>query len=109
MINAPDPNDIGFVTSTTQGIIDIAFSIRWKAGEGIVLLRGEFPANVATWLQAAKKYALKIHWLDADELVDPAVKENIITDEERPRSCSGKAHKGRVDFTVGAGMQYLNL
>src|SRR5262249_39205387 len=28
------PHEIGLVTSTTQGIIDIAFSLPWKAGDG---------------------------------------------------------------------------
>src|SRR5262249_34998411 len=71
LINAPDPNDIALVTSTTQGIIDLAFSMPWKAGEGIVLVRGEFPANVTTWLKAAEMHGLEVHWLEVEEILTP--------------------------------------
>src|SRR5215813_8060007 len=43
------------------------------------------------------------------EPLDPIVKENISTDEQRPGSCLDQAREGGVDFSVGACFQYLHL
>jgi selenocysteine lyase/cysteine desulfurase len=54
------------VANTTQGVIDIAFGLPWRRGEGVVLFDGEFPANVTPWLQAAEEFGLEIRWLSLD-------------------------------------------
>lgn len=48
MINA-DPNDICFVKSTNHGLIIVANSINWKAGDNVIGLEHEFPANLLPW------------------------------------------------------------
>ncbi|MFN7147020.1 MAG: aminotransferase class V-fold PLP-dependent enzyme, partial [Myxococcota bacterium] len=52
--------DIALVANTTTGVIDVAFSIPWRAGDRVVLFEGEFPANVTPWQQAAATFGLAI-------------------------------------------------
>src|SRR5262249_52811223 len=42
-------------------------------------------------------------------LLNPAGKENIITDKQRPSSRQDQALEGGINFTVGASLQRLNL
>ncbi len=62
LINA-EPNDIAFVANTTRGITDVALCIPWKAGDRVLLTRGEFPANVTPWQRAAELFDLEVVWL----------------------------------------------
>lgn len=53
-------DDVGFVQSTTPGIVWLAFAIDWKPGDRVVLFEGEFPANVTPWHQAARTFGLEV-------------------------------------------------
>lgn len=55
--------DIGLVPNTTAGVVDIAFGLPWKRGDKVVLFRGEFPANVLPWQQAAREFGLEVSWV----------------------------------------------
>src|SRR5262249_47179452 len=44
---------------------------------------------------------------ERNELLNPAVKKNIVTDEQRPGSCLDEIHERGVDLAVGAHFQYL--
>jgi len=65
LINA-EAKDIGLVSCTTQGIIDISWSIPWRKGDRVVSFVGEFPANVTPWQQAAKCFDLEMVTLPLD-------------------------------------------
>ncbi len=56
------PREIAFVSNTTHGVIDVAFGLRWRKGDRVLLFEGEFPANVTPWQQAAKEFALELCW-----------------------------------------------
>lgn len=56
-------DEIGFVQNTTLGVIDIARSIPFRAGDRIVLFTGEFPANVTPWQQVAEEQGLTLVWV----------------------------------------------
>ena len=56
-------DEVGFVPNTTAGVIDIAFGLRWKPGDRVVLFDGEFPANVTPWQRAAEAFDLELAWL----------------------------------------------
>ncbi|MEM6954776.1 MAG: aminotransferase class V-fold PLP-dependent enzyme [Myxococcota bacterium] len=58
--------DLAFVNNTTTGISNIALSYPWKAGDRILLFRGDFPANVTPWQQAARAFGAEIVWSDVD-------------------------------------------
>jgi selenocysteine lyase/cysteine desulfurase len=53
-------DDIAFVTSTTDGIIDLALCYPWKRGDRVVVYEGEFPANVTPWQRAAELFGLEL-------------------------------------------------
>lgn len=59
-----DPAELGYVANTTAGVRTIALCLPWRPGDRVVLLRGEFPANVTPWQQAAQLYDLELRWLD---------------------------------------------
>ena len=58
-----DASELGLVTGTTCGIADIALCMPWKAGDGVVLFEGEFPANITPWQRASELFGLRLHWL----------------------------------------------
>ncbi len=58
-----DADDLALVQSTTAGLMALALCLDWRPGDRILLTRGEFPANVTPWQQAAKQFGLEIAWL----------------------------------------------
>ena len=44
------PDEIALLKNTSEGVSTVAFGLDWKAGDNLVLPRGEFPANVYPWL-----------------------------------------------------------
>ncbi len=58
-----EADDLALVQSTTAGLMALALCLDWKPGDRVVLTRGEFPANVTPWQQAAKQFGLEIVWL----------------------------------------------
>ncbi len=49
-----DRDETGFVHNTTHGLMCIANSLPWDAGDNIVTAAGEFPANVYPWTQLSR-------------------------------------------------------
>lgn len=66
LIGAPSARDIAFTANTTRSVIDIALCLPWRAGDVVVCMRGEFPANVTPWQQAARTFDLEVRWIDVD-------------------------------------------
>jgi len=62
--------DIALTAGTSAGILNIAMGHPWRAGDGVVLFRGEFPANVTPWLQAARLFGLTPRWVDLQGFAD---------------------------------------
>ena len=71
LIGARDAADtIALLPNTTSGVIACARSISWRAGDRIVLVEGDFPANVGPWQQIAREHDLEIVWADLETLSD---------------------------------------
>lgn len=47
------PEDICFTKSTNHGLIIVANSLNWKAGDNVVGFAHEFPANLLPWMNLA--------------------------------------------------------
>jgi cysteine desulfurase/selenocysteine lyase len=62
-----EPRDVALTSGTTRGIVDLALCMPWQAGDTIALYRGEFPANVSPWQNAAELFDLELCWLPAPE------------------------------------------
>jgi selenocysteine lyase/cysteine desulfurase len=43
------PEEVAFVTSTSQGLIAVAEGLDWHAGDRVVVLEHDFPANLMPW------------------------------------------------------------
>jgi selenocysteine lyase/cysteine desulfurase len=57
------PEDVGFTQNTSAGIQAVALCFPWSRGDRVVLLEGEFPANVTPWLRAAEAFGLEVRFL----------------------------------------------
>ncbi len=55
-----EPDQVGFVQSTSAGVVTVARSIPFVAGDRIVVFEGEFPANVAPWRLCAQERELEL-------------------------------------------------
>jgi cysteine desulfurase/selenocysteine lyase len=54
-----EPREICVTKSTTQGLMIVANSLKWRRGSNLVTLAGEFAANVYPWLHAAELEGLE--------------------------------------------------
>ncbi|MEM7152050.1 MAG: aminotransferase class V-fold PLP-dependent enzyme [Myxococcota bacterium] len=61
------PDELGYVANTTAGVRAMALCIPWQARDRVVLLNGEFPANVTPWQQAAQQHDLRLTWLETED------------------------------------------
>jgi len=75
LINAA-PEEIAITTGASSGLLAVAQAIAWKAGDEILIARGEFPAHLATWIPLAERDALTVkivapagRFLTADDLI----------------------------------------
>jgi selenocysteine lyase/cysteine desulfurase len=57
------PVDLALTGGTSSGIQAVALSLPWRRGDRVVLLEGEFPANVTPWQQAARTFGLEVAWV----------------------------------------------
>jgi cysteine desulfurase / selenocysteine lyase len=54
------PRDVALTSGATHGVQAIALSFPWRRGDRVVLLQGEFPANVTPWQRAAELFGLEV-------------------------------------------------
>jgi selenocysteine lyase/cysteine desulfurase len=53
LAGAVSPDDISLLKNTTEGISLVAWGLDWRAGDNLVLPRGEFSSNRLPWLAQA--------------------------------------------------------
>jgi selenocysteine lyase/cysteine desulfurase len=66
LIGAASASDVAFVANTTRSVIDVALSLPWRPKDVVLCLRGEFPANVTPWQQAARTFELELRFLEVE-------------------------------------------
>lgn len=64
-IGAAQPEHIAMVPNTTRAAQFAAWSVPWRPGDAMILVRGEYPANVLPWTAMAKANQVQVLWLDA--------------------------------------------
>ena len=67
LIGAASPEEIALVPNTTFGVMAAALCFPWKAGDRVVVFRGEFPTNVTPWQRAAALHGLEVVFHEADD------------------------------------------
>lgn len=78
-----DPEEIALMPNTSFGISSVASAIRWKSGDRIAVLRGEFPSNVTPWQLAAERNGCELVTLDAESFRGPEGLESLSAEIER--------------------------
>lgn len=63
-------DDIALLGNTSQALSIVACEFPWRQGDGLVLVRGEFPGNVLPWLYAARRFGLEVHWLEVLDVLE---------------------------------------
>lgn len=71
LLHAP-PGSLALTRNTSDGLTAVALCHPYRAGQAIVVLRGEFPSNVTPWQRAAALYDLRLLWLDAEAFRGPS-------------------------------------
>jgi selenocysteine lyase/cysteine desulfurase len=79
------PEDVALTTSTTSGIQAVALDFPWRRGDRILLVDGEFPANVTPWQRAAETFGLEIGWIPLDPFLRSAGEGLAALDRELAR------------------------
>ena len=64
------PTDWALTPGTSRGLLDVATCLQWEPGDQILLFKGEFPANVTPWQQAAAAHGLGLSWTSLEGFDD---------------------------------------
>ena len=54
------PRDLALTSGASHGVQAVALSFPWRPGDRLVVLEGEFPANVTPWQRAAALFGLEV-------------------------------------------------
>ncbi|MCU7809685.1 MAG: aminotransferase class V-fold PLP-dependent enzyme [Candidatus Thiodiazotropha sp. (ex Notomyrtea botanica)] len=103
LINAPSPEDIALLKSTSEGLSVIAHGIDWEAGDNIVSIAQEFPSNRIVW-QSLEPKGVEVRLLDLTSEDEPeAALMSLCDDNTRLLSVSS------VQYASGRRMQLPRL
>lgn len=65
LVDCPDPNRIAVIPSVSYGFANVANNLKLEAGDEIIVLEGQFPSNIYSWVRLAEKNNAKIITIDA--------------------------------------------
>lgn len=71
LINAPTPEDIALLHSTSEGLSVVAYGLDWKTGENVVFARQEFPSNRLVWESLHDRFGVEARAVDLFATDDP--------------------------------------
>ena len=103
-----EASDLALTAGTSAGILNVAMGHPWRAADGVVLVRGEFPANVTPWLNAARLFDLTVHWVDVEGFED-ASGIGLAAVEAALRAGAGLVAVSAVQFQTGFRMPIMEL
>lgn len=97
------PEDVALTGGATPGIQAVALGLPWRAGDRVVLLEGEFPANVTPWQRAAALFALEVRWVPVAAFQGGSG-EGLARLEEELRQGARLVATSAVQFRTGLAM-----
>ncbi|MCP4090946.1 MAG: aminotransferase class V-fold PLP-dependent enzyme [Gammaproteobacteria bacterium] len=71
LINAPSPDDISLLKSTSEGLSVVAYGLEWSAQDNIVSIAQEFPSNRIVWESLTDTYGVQVRLLDLSDSLTP--------------------------------------
>jgi selenocysteine lyase/cysteine desulfurase len=90
-----DPEEVALVKSTTHGIQLVAQGFPWKEGDEVLVVKGEFPANIYPWLTLERR-GVRVKFVEpSDGRVGIPEVERALTDNTRLLAIS------LVDYLTG--------
>ncbi len=70
------PDEIALTTGAGAGLAAIAYALKWSAGDEVIIARGEFPVQYATWKPMEAREGIKVRiavpqgqFIQSDDLV----------------------------------------
>ncbi len=78
-----EPDEIALGWNTSRGLTDVALAIPWRPKQRVLLLTGEFPANITPWQRAAELFDLELVFLDANAFATDAGLDQLQLELER--------------------------
>lgn len=97
-------DEIGYVANTTSGVVFAAMCFPWERGDGVVLLDGEFPANVTPWQQAAAMHDLRIDRIPVSQFGSPDPGQGLAALDSALRAGAKLVAVSAVQFQTGLRM-----
>lgn len=70
---AAKPSEIAFLKNTSEGIAMVAEGFPWKEGDNVLLIEGEYPANIYPWLHLKSR--------GVESRIVPCVDSRIVIDK----------------------------
>jgi cysteine desulfurase / selenocysteine lyase len=105
-----EKSDVALTAGTSYGIRDLAFGLPLESGDEIVTFEGEFPANVVSFLEAAKRRGARVHFLPRPDPRAEDVEVTIIRGlEERLRFGARYVALSAVQFQTGLFMPLWSI
>ena len=102
------PADVALTSGTTAGIQAVALCLPWRRGDRVVLLSGEFPANVTPWQQAARTFGVEVAWVPLDAFLRSTQEGLELLDAELARGARLVAVSA-VQFRSGLRMPVAEM
>ncbi|HAC16161.1 MAG TPA: hypothetical protein DCE78_09510 [Bacteroidetes bacterium] len=83
LINAPSPDNISFVTNTSEGLNLIAAGLEWNSGDRILLNDAEFPSNVYPY-KTLNRHGVEVDLIPANNgfVTDEQISKHIKKDHK---------------------------
>ena len=70
------PDETALTTGAGAGLAAIAYALKWSAGDEVIIARGEFPVQFATWKPMEAREGIKVQivvpqgqFIQADDLI----------------------------------------
>lgn len=64
LINAPSPDDVALLHSTSEGLSVVAYGLDWREGDNVVFAAQEFPSNRIVWESLAPRFGVEARAVD---------------------------------------------
>lgn len=103
LINAPSPDDIALLKNTSEALSFVAYGLKWKPGDNVVISNEEFPSNAIVW-HSLKDKGVEVREIDLSSDTSPEdALLNSIDDSTRLLSISS------VQYASGLRMNLTYL